>query len=213
MQPYPFNSRYLCHFVDKFRQSMTAIEVCAVAAKILCYYIELFYKVSEIRTPVDGFFTALFSGIDARTQERLMERIKIVHNVLFEGDRKDQYFMYLELMLAVFSNSEIPVQEMKVDIKSGIEPHFSDNFHKQLKQYMTQNWRFSSISCIRDMYGESFQFSYPIGIPELLVYGFHEIYERDEEVYKLPDKLDKHFAEEKYIDGLKQVNKFLNIIQ
>ena len=53
--------------------------------------------------PFEDFINALFSGIDMRTQERLMDRIKTVHRILSPDEKKDYSVMCGELMYSVFS--------------------------------------------------------------------------------------------------------------
>ena len=49
----------------------------------------------------DSFFNALFTGIDIRSQERIMERIKLIHSMLFPARSKDYSFMCCELLWVV----------------------------------------------------------------------------------------------------------------
>lgn len=65
-------------------------------------YVSMFEKPSpEADFSFDDFFSAIFSNIEMRTQERIVERVKIAHQLLFSGERKDYTFMCVELMWAV----------------------------------------------------------------------------------------------------------------
>ena len=50
----------------------------------------------------DEFLVSLFSKIDARTQDQLIERIKTVHMMLFPSQKKDYSFLCCELVWIVF---------------------------------------------------------------------------------------------------------------
>ncbi|MBQ7229279.1 MAG: hypothetical protein IJX04_00055 [Oscillospiraceae bacterium] len=67
-------------------------------------YFSMFDK-SLIQTdfPYEQFVSALFSGVDIRTQERLMERVTTAHHMLFPNTKKDYSFMCCELMYIVFT--------------------------------------------------------------------------------------------------------------
>lgn len=53
--------------------------------------------------PYDYFFNTLFSCFDSRTRERIMDRIKTVHAILFPNKKKDYSFCCGELLWAISS--------------------------------------------------------------------------------------------------------------
>ena len=54
--------------------------------------------------PYDNFLSTLFSGIDIRTQEQLIDRVKILHCLFFGSYKADYSIMCFELMVAVLVN-------------------------------------------------------------------------------------------------------------
>ena len=64
-------------------------------------YISLFDKdIIEYEDSIEEFISAIFNKIDVREQEHLMDRIKLVHTMLFP-DKKDYSFMCAELLSGV----------------------------------------------------------------------------------------------------------------
>lgn len=72
-------------------------------------YFSLFNK-DLIQTDFDfnNFFSALFAGIDIRTQERIMDRLETVHSIAFPvrapEDRKDYSFLCFEVLWVVLKD-------------------------------------------------------------------------------------------------------------
>lgn len=177
-------------------------------------YISLFTETpSDIRLSIEDYLSALFSGINIRTQERLMDRIKMVHNLLFAKETKDYSFMCLELMILVFSQFEQPVKSMpfRIDARGSYDLYFSSEIPEQLQQYLKGNWRIRSISHI--MPEDSFRFEAPIGIPELIVWYSQELYGAASQAYKLPTDIQNRFVAEGYIEGLKYVKQLIDTIR
>ena len=66
-------------------------------------YFDLFDEsLLETDFKFDEFLVNLFSKIDARTQDQLIERIKTVHMMLFPSQKKDYSFLCCELIWIVF---------------------------------------------------------------------------------------------------------------
>lgn len=177
-------------------------------------YISLFAETpSDIRLSIEDYLSALFSGINIRTQERLMDRIKMVHNLLFAKETKDYSFMCLELMILVFSQFEKPIKLMPFRIKAddnwGL--YFSSEIPEQIQQYLQKNWNIKSITQI--MPEGSLQFNAPIGLPELIVWYSQELYGPAPQTYKLPTDIQNRLAAEGYIEGLKYVKQLLDTIR
>ena len=70
-------------------------------------YLDLFDEtLIESDIVFDDFILALFDGIDARTQERMMERLTTAHKVLFPAEKKDYSILYFELMWVVLMHTK-----------------------------------------------------------------------------------------------------------
>lgn len=95
---------------------------------------------------LDEFIEKVFGEIPIRTQEQLVERAMLVHNLLFT-DKKDYSFMCMELLLAVMichynNDLEQPVSindpaytSVFVQSKSDNKPPFVDFFKEQFSNY------------------------------------------------------------------------------
>lgn len=64
-------------------------------------YISLFDKtLIPIKESIEEYMQALFTNIDAREQEQLIQRAMLVHKLLYSGDKdKDYSFMCMELLI------------------------------------------------------------------------------------------------------------------
>lgn len=94
---------------------------------------------------VDEFMENVFGGIPIRTQEQLVERAMVAHNLLFT-DKKDYSFMCMELLIAamvcVYDNDlETPLGKINPDYsqvfiqsKAGIIPPFTGFFKEKFGQ-------------------------------------------------------------------------------
>lgn len=84
-------------------------------------YFKLFDKeLFSFDDSVEEFLQALFKDIDIRTQEQLLKKAMLVHNLLYK-EKKDYSFMCMELLLAVMIcvyNDESCFLEKSVDITS-----------------------------------------------------------------------------------------------
>lgn len=177
-------------------------------------YISLFRETpSDIQLSIEDYLSALFSGVNIRTQERLMDRIRMVHNLLFTKETKDYSFMCLELMILVFPQFEEPIKSMpfRIDARGGFDLYFSNEVPDQLRKYLKDNWKITSLTHV--LPEDNFQFKEPIGIPELMVWYSQELYGAAPQAYKLPTNIQNRFVVEGYIEGLKYVNQLLDTIR
>ena len=96
----------------------------------------------------DDFFSAVFSNIEMRTQERIVERVKIAHQLLFSGERKDYTFMCVELMWAVLKEKYTFREKSPFQIRDDGEMTLFDFLPKgeaeesrgELSKYIYNEW-------------------------------------------------------------------------
>lgn len=202
---------YLKKFIN-FEVPLGLGKVNSSFAKKYSDYIGCFVETPpDIRiSSIEDYFSALFSGIDIRTQERLMSRIKMLHNLLFAKEKKDYSFMCLELMLLVFSQFE-QTTKSRPYINDGQHSFFSSELPEQFQRYVQENWTRKSVS--HTMPKDIFQLNPPIKIVDLMVWCSQELYGPVSRPIKLPTDIQNRFIEECYIDGLKYVKQLLDTIR
>lgn len=112
-------------------------------------YVSMFEKPSpETDFSFDDFFSAVFSNIEMRTQERIVERVKIAHQLLFSGERKDYTFMCVELMWAVLKEKYTFREKSPFQIRDDGEMTLFDFLPKgeaeesrgELSKYIYNEW-------------------------------------------------------------------------
>lgn len=91
-------------YLEKFIQFEVKLGCGEISDKITekhSDYIDMFDKdLFEIDDSIEEFIQAIFSDIDARTQEHVVKRATVAHRLLYT-DKKDYVFMCMELLLAV----------------------------------------------------------------------------------------------------------------
>lgn len=91
-------------YLEKFIDFEIKLDFGTISEKITekyAEYISLFDKGAfKFNDSIEEFLQALFTNIDVRLQEKIVERTRIAHNLLYK-DRKDYVFMCMELLLAV----------------------------------------------------------------------------------------------------------------
>lgn len=119
-------------------------------------YIALFDKdIIKFDDPLEECIQAIFKGIDIRTQEQLVKKAMLAHQLLY-SDKKDYSFLCMELILAVmicvhhdtscFSDMSIDIRTFdNIFITTGAKPEFVDFF----------NTKFKSITSIQCEYSEN----------------------------------------------------------
>lgn len=91
-------------YLEKFIQFELKLDFGNISEQITkkySNYIDMFdQKIFEFSDSVDEFLQSIFKDIDVRTQEQLMKRATIAHQLLYT-DKKDYVFMCMELLLTV----------------------------------------------------------------------------------------------------------------
>ena len=162
----------------------------------------------------DKYFTALFAGIDIRTQERMMERVKTVHTMLFPNTKKDYSFMCFELMWLVFierikGNTIIPITYGEQGFK------MRDEYIPGFSSYLQKEWGKICLSTEKNGYGATTHYllSSPVDIPQLLVWYLWQMYPNASTSYQLKFNITNYQDYENNLNELKQVCRLLEIIK
>ena len=178
-------------------------------------YIALFDKtLLETSFSIDKFFAALFSDIEIREQERLMDRIKTVHQMLFPQEKKDYSFMCFELLWLVFAEfysmrKNIPIyfDGRKFQVR-GTAPHFT--------KYMQIEWNNFRMRHQQPLFEEKqdvYSFPAPIDIPQLLLWYLWQMYPDSPECYQIPSNCPRLSEYKKYLEDFKKMDALLQFIK
>lgn len=182
-------------------------------------YVDMFDKsLTELTFDLDEYVAALFSDISIRSQERLMERIKIAHTALFGGEKKDYIFMCFELMWLVFSQHYHATKNPLEYI--GTEGHFCVNndilpISEKLCEYITNSTGGRRLwSANRDI-DRPYVYYYTLLTDEdrfqLLLYFFQQMFEdKRAEYYLRSEDLAPY---ERHMDSFRFLAQLLNHLQ
>ncbi len=91
-------------YLEKFISFEIKLDKGQVSERIIekyADYLELFDKdIFQFDDSIEECLLALFKGIDIRTQEQIINKVMIVHKLMFM-DKKDYSFMCMELLIAI----------------------------------------------------------------------------------------------------------------
>lgn len=136
--------KYLEKFIS-FEVKLDNGEVSETICEKYKDYIVLFDKdIFKFDDSLEECIQAIFKGIDIRTQEQLVKKTMVAHQLLY-SDKKDYSFMCMELILAVMicvnhDNScfaDIPIDIRTFDnifISTGDKPKFKEFFEDKFKK-------------------------------------------------------------------------------
>lgn len=201
--------KYLKKFIN-FEMMLDRGSINAEFREKYCDYFQLFDETALASAfPVDSYLTILFSGIDVRTQEHLMDRIKMVHSLLIKEEKKDFSFMCFELMLLVFAYSSIVVKPFSLNEEGSLM--VDSSIPRALAKFLSQNWRPRRIT--RNTTENALCFDKYVDIPELMVWYAQGVYGRNGHPFcQLPKDLSDQMEEGAAVKQLKQVKQLLEII-
>ena len=162
----------------------------------------------------DAFFSALFAETPIRDQERLMERVRTIHTLLFPDVAYDFSFLCCEVLLAVFSQHDVfrhtmPIQKEKQGfslVSPSILPKFSE--------YLKTEWRrldrafdpFYSDEVPRYLLSRA-------DIPELLLWFLYRLYPHGNLHFRLQLSPEEILKYENYLEDLKLFHQLLDLLR
>ena len=167
---------------------------------------------------LDTFFSALFAGIDARSQERIMERVQTVHRILFPDETKDYSFMCAEVMWVLFYEhynwkTRMPItydtsyQNQGFCLPNKVLPEFTE--------YMKVEWRGISMRDSQRHFDNKpiTSFPSPIDLPQILIWYLWQLYPNAARVYSIDSKHPKIKELQQNVKDLQKYTALLRIIK
>ena len=209
-------TKYLKKFIN-FEIQLDLGRIAGGFTEKYAEYISLFDEsLMDSSFSLDDYVSALFADIDARTQERLMERIKLVHSMLFQGTQRDYSFMCFELMWIVFKERYGKLDEMPITYNpSLINTKFEMRGSNMctFSKYMKDSW--GHVHVFTNYRGTPekvyHEFPQPVEIPKLLIWYLSKMFDDRYTVYGFENKgIEKVY--QKNVAELREVIKLLEII-
>lgn len=210
-------------YLKKFIDFELTLDTGTVNGRFMTKYPEYFSMFDEnaIATnfSFDDFLSALFSDIDIRTQEHLMDRITTIHRLLFPDDKKDYSFMCFELTLLVLTQYYDGYDDAEFEPQVNNE-RLTYEFNlglteaKSFCSYVQHKWE---IRCFMgteddDNQGTTIYFTFPADIPELLIWYQGQLVDGTYK-YVFYGSDDRQPIYEQYIEDFKKVRAWLQIIK
>lgn len=132
-------------YLKKFIRFTVGLSLGDISERIMDKYPEYFSMFDMDKTPftdsVEEFLQMIFRDIDVREQERLIEKAKTAHDLLFEG-KKDYSFMCMELLIVVINSCYKSIRAFSQGLQSVFHmgsgnqglPPFAADFDSKLKE-------------------------------------------------------------------------------
>lgn len=165
----------------------------------------------ETQFSFEKFFSALWAGIDVRTQERLIERSRTVHSMLFQNNKKDYSFLCFEMMWIVFSERLESIARMPIAYDQNVFHVRSDNMIA-FSNYLRDEWGEMPMHFSQRSYAPSkiYTLSLPFDIPQLLIWYLSQMYPNSSVIYRF--ECDRNQLRV-YEQNLHDIQKFAELIK
>ena len=208
-------SKYLRKFIN-FELELDAGRISGQFCEKYASYVEKFEDIlNETEFDFEKFFSALFAGVDARTQERVMERIETVHGILFPGVKKDYSFMCAEVIWVVFDE----IHNFRIMMPIAYDGSYQDQGFKinrqgfpEFTEYMKSEW--SDVNLYyRQRYPDGKMvtlFRSPIGIPSMLIWYLYNVYSKSSCIFEIPGD---HPVYSKLKQNLEDFRRFVDLLK
>lgn len=182
-------------------------------------YIDLFDEsILEPWTEIHDYIAALFSGMEIRQQEHLVNKIHTIHRLLFNTDEKKDYsFLCFELLMAVVSENAdtmktAPLHYDEIKSVGGYDSEYfltiEHSLPVSLKSYIREHWSYQIGMCLTP-YEHYPIYSGTLDIPLLLI-GYCELTYGECGILSHHSEFNKYDA---YIDDFKTIKQMLEIIK
>lgn len=211
-------TKYLKKFIN-FEVELDNGKIAGGFAEKYAEYFNLFDN-SLICTELslDRFFSALLAETDARTQERIMERIWTVHRILFPEETKDYSFMCAEVMWVVLAEQNDCKTKMPISYDSSYRNRgfcLHDNVLPEFTEYMKSEWRNIQMREAHNFANEKpiTVFTSTIDMPELLIWYFWQLYPNASRTYQIDGKHPKFTEFQQNVKDLQKYVALLRIIK
>ena len=211
-------TKYLRKFINFEIRLDTGRIDSGFAEKYADYFAMFDNSIVESDFSFDKYFSALFAGVDARSQERIMERIKTVHMLLFPDTKKDYSFMCFEVMWLVFTEEHNLKSTMPISYNYGYEYDgffLPDRILPEFTEYMKTEWR--GIRVYNRIHHANNKpityFDTPIDIPEILIWYLWQMYPNQPIIYQLDSAYPKVNELKQNLKELKKFSELIKIIK
>lgn len=172
----------------------------------------------ETKFSFEKFFSAIFTGIDARTQERIMDRVKTLHCLLFPDIKKDYAFMCMEIMWLIFTEYRKLASKMPIIYDGGYGVRcfcIPGNSFPEFSEYIKTEWFGIEIQDRSSLGNKksTYFFPSPLDIPQLLLWYLWQMHPDTPACYQIDSKhpqLDKY---KQNLNDLKKYAAMLNVIR
>ena len=129
------------------------------------------------RENADGFFTNLFSGMEVRLQERIMERVATIHQLLPKAIARDYAFACFEVLLVFFNHIDVkPIKRLWIDERKFASWNLPE-IPVQIKTFFEEKHRVNAVQLVLE-YGSSYYKVDAERDPGQFVFLFAAYYER-----------------------------------
>lgn len=181
-------------YLKKFINFEVQLDTGRIEGSFTEKYADFFamFEASLIETDFsfDKYFSALFAGIDVRTQERIMERIHTVHSILFPNRKKDYSFMCIEVMWVVFTEQHNFTAVMPISYDGSYQKEcfcLSNNSFPEFSEYIENEWKGIRMRNIQsyDTTPNTTYFHSPIDIPQILIWYLWQMYPNPSQHYQI----------------------------
>ena len=212
-------TKYLHKFI-KFELTLNVGSISGDFRKKHQDYFDLFDEsIIETVFPYDEFLAALFFGIDPRTQEQLMGRIKTVHTMLFPNKKMDYSIMCGELIYVVLTQlygiTSSPFQHYSA-VRGNPGFHLRGKYSLELYNFVQTYWSeyYTFLASIFTPSGSRFCIRGEGTIQKALIYYFNHLLsqEKNQDVYEINHIEFPNIDLKMNLSALEQVRDLLTII-
>ena len=162
----------------------------------------------------EKFFSAIFTNIDMRTQERIMDRIQTIHRLLFPDVKKDYAFMCTEVIWLIFTEYRKLNIKMPIVYDGSYDRQYfciPGNSFSEFSEYMKTEWLGINLQDI-PVHGNSkpaCYFRLPLDIPQIIVWYLWQMYPESSRSYQIDSN---HPQIDIYKQNLRDLKKFASML-
>lgn len=238
--------RDISKYLHKFINFELPLDIGSISGSFIQKHFNYFNLFDDSLTltnfPYNEFLAALFSGIDVRTQEHLINRITVIHKLLFPDKRMGFAFMVCELFLLlledIYHETVFPFSYNPQNGTYGFYCTDNSLWNKELDSFISRKWteKYSSI-IIRGINYKNWKYDVLEGdnvIQSLLYYCLASLFRVDDpytydgrvmiDIHNPPiyshvihdTSVELYYHKiiiNEYVRSLKQVKNLLNIIK
>ncbi len=211
-------SKYLKKFIN-FEIQLDTGRIAEGFFEKYADYTDLFDgSLIETNFSFEKYFSAIFAGIDVRTQERIIDRLKAVHKMMFPYIKKDYAFMCMEVMWVIFTEYKGFTNAMPITYDGSYDNRcftLNKTAFPEFNSYLHEEWIVTNLRYV-DGHGErkpTIVFPSPLDIPQLLIWYLWQLYPNPSRLYQIESNNPKFEEYKQNLDALKKLSELLKIIK